>query len=125
MFETLLINKQKCWILIQSPPEELEPNSIIFACTRFYENGKFQAMGMDGKKDKLYQSIILDKNDNHRSNDWSFSVKDSTFKIGEGTSNQYKALSFSADTIVLKNAYNHICTVVNVSDIKTELNSHQ
>ena len=61
-FETLLINKQKCWILIQSPPEELEPNSIILACTRFYENGKFQAMGMDGKKDKPYQSIILDRN---------------------------------------------------------------
>ena len=82
-------------------------------------------MGMDGKKDKPYQSIILDRNDNYRSNDWSFSVKDSAFKIGEGIPNQYKVLSFSADTIVLKNSYNHICTVLNVSDIKTELNSHQ
>jgi hypothetical protein len=110
-FEELLVNDRKCWKLYRCSPEHIDPNGISLGCTVFHNDGRFKVMSMDGEKyeDTKY---FFGKDDDHK-NEWSFSLKDSTIRIGSAIYNQFKVVSFSADTITLKTADGHFNTLVN------------
>ena len=101
VFEIVLTNKQNCWIYYNHPDVPSKERSVILSCTRFYEDGTFQAMEMKGKNDKPAQSFNIDGD--YGPNEWSYGNSDSTLLLGSNEFNQFHAVSCSTDTIVLKN----------------------
>ena len=99
--ETVLTNKQNCWIYYNHPDVPPKERSVILACTRFYEDGTFQAMEMKGKNDKPAQSFNIDGD--YGPDQWSYRSSDSTLLLGSNELNQFHVVSCSTDTVVLKN----------------------
>jgi hypothetical protein len=100
-FETVLTDKRNCWIYYNHPDVPPKERSVILACTRFYEDGTFQAMEMTGKNNKPAQSYNIDGD--YGPNEWSYRNSDSTLLLGSNEFNQFHVVSCSTDTIVMKN----------------------
>ena len=107
------MDKQKCWAYYTHPDVPSRDSIVILGCTRFYDDDTFQSMSVEGNMDKPAESYNLDKTE-HDEDTWSFNRNDSSFQVGESKYMRFKILSYSRDTVTLRNSMGEIHKLVNL-----------
>ena len=106
------MDKQKCWTYYNHSDVSPRASSVILGCTRFYDD-TFQSMSVEGNMDKPAKSYNLDKIETDEDT-WSFNRNDSSFQVGENKYQRFKILSYSRDTVTMRNSMGEIHKLVNL-----------
>ena len=107
------MDKQKCWAYYTHPDVPSRDSSVILGCAKFYDDNTFQSMSVEGNMDKPAKSYGIDDIEPDEGT-WSYNHNDSSFQVGESKYMRFKILSYSRDTVTLRNSIGEIHKLVNL-----------